>query len=92
MTHQRYKTCPAPSCASISSCRKQVRFYLAAYGVSMFMAGMATFMFALCSQSPEHLRQLGVMFGAESAKNEHFDGKLKVAALSSPCLNTFSLR
>jgi len=92
MTRKRRETCPAPSCASIGNCRKEVRFYLAAHGASMFLAGMATFMFALCSQSPEHLHQLGVMLGAESAKNEHVDGKLKVDASSSSCLNIFSLR
>lgn len=92
MTRKRCKTCLAPSCASISNCRKEVRFYLAAYGASMFLAGMATFMFALCARSPEHLHQLGVMFGMEPAKNEHVDGKLKVDASSSPCLNIFSLR
>lgn len=40
-------------------CRRNVRVQLATFAAINYMLGMGTFMFFLCSSSPEHLDHLG---------------------------------
>lgn len=40
-------------------CRRNVRVQLATFAAINYLLGMGTFMYFLCSRSPEHLTQLG---------------------------------
>jgi len=51
----------AKACPVALGRRAEVRWSLALFAMTNYLLGMATFMFWLCSSSPEHVRHLGLM-------------------------------